>query len=49
MASSAAAMAKWMKAPILRASFFSTNLSGSKFLTSAPIFTENFDVSNFSM
>src|SRR6266567_5682919 len=33
-ASCVAAKAKWMKRPILRASFLSTKLSGSKFLTS---------------
>ena len=38
-----------MKAPILRASFFSTHLSGSKSLTSAANFTENFSGSNFWM
>ena len=35
MASSEAASAKWMKRPILRASFLSTNWCGSKFFTSA--------------
>src|SRR6185312_3465497 len=35
IASCVAAMAKWMKRPILRASFFSTKFSGSKFFTSA--------------
>ena len=35
MASWVAAKAKWMKRPILRASFLSTKFSGSKFLTSA--------------
>ena len=40
MASCAAAMAKWMKRPILRASFFSTKTCGSKSLTSAAKRTE---------
>src|SRR5271155_498511 len=35
IASWVAASAKWMKRPILRASFFSTKFSGSKFFTSA--------------
>src|ERR1017187_2414957 len=46
MASCAAAKAKWMKRPILRASFFSTKLSGSKFLTSAAKVTGKPVVSN---
>ena len=41
IASSAAAMAKWMKRPIFLTSFFSMNLSGSKFFTSAAIWQEN--------
>src|SRR3954470_6875190 len=36
-ASSLAAMARWMKRPILRASFLSSSASGSKCLTSAAI------------
>jgi len=39
MASCAAAIAKWMKRPILRASFFSMKRSGSKSLTSAAMRT----------
>ena len=35
IASCVAAKAKWMKRPILRASFLSTNFRGSKFFTSA--------------
>ena len=37
IASSAAAMARWMKRPIFFTSFFSMKFSGSKFLTSAAI------------
>ncbi len=41
IASSAAAMAKWMKRPIFLISFFSMKFSGSKFLTSAAIWQAN--------
>src|SRR5215469_6354284 len=38
-------MARWIKRAILRASFFSRYWSGSKFLTSAPIWQANCDTS----
>src|ERR1700687_65562 len=46
MASSAAAMAKWMKRPIFFTSFFSMKLSGSKSRTSAAIWQANAEASN---
>src|SRR5580698_5642891 len=49
MASCVAAKAKWMKRPILRASFFSTKFSGSKFFTSAANVTGNPVVSKLVM
>src|SRR5580704_5835415 len=48
-ASSAAAMARWMKRPIFLTSFFSMKLSGSKFLTSAAIWQANLLESNWVM
>src|SRR5215469_2451347 len=42
-------MARWIKRAILRASFFSTYWSGSKFLTSAPIWQANCDTSKLTM
>src|SRR5712692_435225 len=49
MASSVAASARWMKRPIFFSSFFSMNLSGSKFLTSAAIWQANCEASNWVM
>src|SRR6202451_761830 len=48
-ASSAAAMARWMKRPIFLTSFFSMKFSGSKFLTSAAIWQAKFAESNCVM
>src|SRR5580700_1317981 len=48
-ASSAAAIARWMKRPIFLTSFFSMKLSGSKFLTSAAIWQANLLESNWVM
>ena len=45
-AKSAAAMAYWMKGSIFLTSFFSTQSKGSKPLSSAAIFVENWAVSN---
>src|SRR5215469_10818260 len=42
-------MARWIKRAILRASFFSMYWSGSKFLTSAPIWQANCDTSKLVM
>src|ERR1700728_65077 len=46
-ASSAAAMARWMKRPIFFTSFFSMKLRGSKFLTSAAIWQAKLLESNW--
>src|ERR1022692_2640227 len=48
-ASSAAAMARWMKRPIFLTSFFSMKLRGSKFLTSAAIWQAKLVESNWVM
>src|SRR5208282_6548026 len=48
-ASSAAAIARWMKRPIFLTSFFSMKLRGSKFLTSAAIWQANLLESNWVM
>src|SRR5271165_590885 len=48
-ASSAAAMARWMKRPIFLTSFFSMKFSGSKFLTSAAIWQAKLLESNWVM
>src|SRR5499427_1113148 len=42
-------MARWMKRPILRASFFSRYWRGSKFFTSAPIWQANAETSKLVM
>src|SRR5215831_11563268 len=42
-------MARWIKRAILRASFFSMYWSGSKFLTSAPIWQANCETSKLVM
>src|SRR5271163_544371 len=49
MASSAAAMQRWMKRPIFLTSFFSMKFSGSKFLTSAAIWQAKLLESNWVM
>src|ERR1700685_653645 len=48
-ASSAAAMARWMKRPIFFTSFFSMKLRGSKLFTSAAIWQAKFAESNWVM
>src|SRR6202171_4475835 len=49
MASSEAAIARWMKRPIFFSSFFSMNFKGSKFLTSAAIWQAKLPASNCVM
>src|SRR6266851_2000817 len=49
MASSEAAIARWIKRPIFFSSFFSMNFKGSKFLTSAAIWQAKLPASNCVM